>query len=176
MSFDLMNAPRPALEDVVVDLGSGLGHVVLLAAICTAARCIGIEREAAYVDSARRSARALRVDNATFIRCDARMADFSTGTLFYFYTPFLGDVLRTVLDALRAQAALRDIRIAAFGPACRSSPASRGCNPPAGPKPGALRCSTRVAEARCGCGAPCMGQPRRSDATPTHCWHGALSR
>ena len=114
--FDLIERAAPGAQDVLVDLGSGLGHVVLLAAICTAARCIGIEREAAYVDSARRTARALRADNATFLRCDARMADFSTGTLFYFYTPFLGDVLRTVLDALRAQAALREIRVAAFGP------------------------------------------------------------
>lgn len=114
--FDLVERASPGEHDVLVDLGSGLGHVVLLAAICTAARCIGIEREAAYVDSARRSARTLRVRNATFVQCDARTADLSTGTLFYFYTPFLGDVLRTVLDALRMQAALRDIRIAAFGP------------------------------------------------------------
>jgi hypothetical protein len=114
--FDLVERAAPGAGDVVVDLGSGLGHVVLLVAISTAARCIGIEREAAYVDSARRSAAALRVRNASFIQCDARTADFSTGTLFYFYTPFVGDVMRTVLDSLRVQAAERDIRIAAFGP------------------------------------------------------------
>lgn len=114
--LDLLERLALDERDVLVDLGSGLGHVPLLAAIGTSARCIGIEREAAYVDCARHSASALNLSRATFVRQDARAADVSAGTVFYLYTPFTGAVLRAVLDALRAEAARRPIRVCTFGP------------------------------------------------------------
>jgi len=114
--FDLIGRAALTEHDVLVDLGSGLGHVPLLASICTDARCIGVEREAAYVDCARRCASALNISQATFVQQDAREADFSRGTLFYLYTPFTGGILRTVLDALRREAARRAIRIGTYGP------------------------------------------------------------
>ncbi|PWK92592.1 methyltransferase domain-containing protein [Fulvimonas soli] len=114
--FGLLARAGLGARDVLVDLGSGLGHVPLLAAICTDAAAVGIEQEAAYVDCARRAARALGLANASFLHGDARDADFSVGTLFYLYTPFRGTMLRSVLDALRREAAARAIRVAAFGP------------------------------------------------------------
>lgn len=102
--------------DVLVDLGSGLGHVPLLAAICTGARGLGVERNAAYVACARHCAEALGLDGVTFIEQDARAADFSTGTVFYLYTPFAGPVLRSVLDKLEYEASVRSIRVATLGP------------------------------------------------------------
>jgi len=114
--FDLIRRAGLTERDVLVDLGSGLGHVPLLTSICTRARSIGIEREAVYVDCARRSAATLNLSNATFIQQDARDADFSFGTVFYLYTPFTGAILRTVLDALRREAIGRDIRLATYGP------------------------------------------------------------
>ena len=72
--------------------------------------------EGAYVDCARRSAQSLHVSRVAFIRQDAREADYSSGTLFYLYTPFTGTVLRTVLDRLREQASRRPIRICTYGP------------------------------------------------------------
>jgi hypothetical protein len=114
--FDLIERLQLERQDVLIDLGSGLGHVPLLAAICTEARCIGIEQEAVYVDGARRSAEALKLANAMFIRQDARAADLSGGTVFYLYTPFTGTILRTVLDALQREAAGRQIRICSYGP------------------------------------------------------------
>lgn len=103
-------------RDVLVDLGAGLGHVPLLAAICTGARGIGIEREAAYVASARRCAEALNLANVAFIEQDARDADLTEGTVFYLYTPFSGAILRSVLDALRREADRRALRVCTFGP------------------------------------------------------------
>ncbi|WP_218156379.1 methyltransferase domain-containing protein [Dyella sp. OK004] len=103
-------------RDVLVDLGSGLGHVPLLAAICTGARCIGIELEPAYVHAARRCAQALHLDRVSFVQQDARTADLSEGTVFYLYTPFVGSVLSAVLNALQSKAASRAIRICTFGP------------------------------------------------------------
>jgi len=114
--FDLIARTRLGEDDVLIDLGSGLGHVPLLAAICTGARTVGIELEPAYVECARRCAEALNLERATFIRQDARSADFSTGTVFYLYTPFTGSILRAVLDSLRRQAEIREIRVCAYGP------------------------------------------------------------
>src|SRR6185312_16395705 len=103
-------------DDVLMDLGSGLGHVPLLAAICTDAQCIGIEREAAYVACCHRSADALRLSRVSCLQQDAREADFSRASVFYLYTPFTGSIMRAVLDGLRQQAARRRIRVAAYGP------------------------------------------------------------
>ncbi len=114
--FGLISRAALTERDVLVDLGSGLGHVSLLASICTGARGIGIEREAAYVDCARRSALGLNLINVTFIQQDARAADLSSGTVFYLYTPFTGTILRSVLDSLRREAESREIRISTYGP------------------------------------------------------------
>ncbi|MGC1550258.1 MAG: hypothetical protein WA777_17195 [Rhodanobacter sp.] len=114
--FDVIQRAELTPRDVLIDLGSGLGHVPLLVSICTGARCIGIELEAAYTDCARHSADALNLTNVTFIQQDARTADFSSGTVFYLYTPFSGTILRTVLDALCREAAQRTIRICTLGP------------------------------------------------------------
>jgi hypothetical protein len=112
---DLTGGAGLSGEDVVVDLGSGLGHVPLLVSICTDARSIGIELEAAYVECARKCAQRLNV-KALFLCQDAREADLSGGTVFYLYTPFAGLILRDVLDRLRREAASRRIRICTYGP------------------------------------------------------------
>jgi len=114
--FRLIGLAAFTATDVLVDLGSGLGHVPLLVSICTRAHSIGIEVEGAYVECARQSARRLNLDKVTFIRQDARAADLSSGTVFYLYTPFMGSILSAVLNQLRREAANRQIRICAFGP------------------------------------------------------------
>jgi hypothetical protein len=114
--FNMIGRIALSEHDTLIDLGSGLGHVPLLTAICTSARCIGIELEAAYVDSARQSADALKLRKASFIQQDARTADLSGGTVFYLYTPFVGAILGSVLDLLRQEAASREIRVCTFGP------------------------------------------------------------
>jgi hypothetical protein len=114
--FDLIGRMALTERDVLIDIGSGLGHVALLAAICTSARSVGIELEPAHIDCARRSAQGLNLNNVTFLQKDARTADLSAGTVFYLYTPFKGTILRAVLDLLRREAAGRQIRICTFGP------------------------------------------------------------
>lgn len=114
--LDLLERAGLDAADVLVDLGSGLGHVPLLAAICTGARGVGVERSPALVACARRCAGALGLDEVTFVEQDARAADFSGGTLFYLYTPFTGPILRSVLDRLEHEASVRGIRLATLGP------------------------------------------------------------
>ncbi|HET6430714.1 hypothetical protein [Dyella sp.] len=109
---------RLALDarDVLIDLGSGLGHVPLLAAIWSPARCIGIEWQQAYVDAARQCAQELALTQAEFAQGDVRHADLSAGTVFYLYTPFNGDMLREMLARLQAEARRRPIRLCTLGP------------------------------------------------------------
>lgn len=114
--FDFIQHASISQQDVVMDLGSGLGHVTLLTAICTSARCIGIELQPAYVASARQCAGELQVRHVQFIEQDVRAADLSEGTVFYLYTPFTGRILREVLDRLRCEAESRAIRLCTLGP------------------------------------------------------------
>jgi len=117
--FDLIGRTALTERDFLIDLGSGLGHVTLMASICTSASCTGIELEPSYVDCARKSARSLNLNNVRFIEVDAREADLSGGTVFYLYTPFIGTILRDVLNSLRHEAVKREIRICTFGPCTR---------------------------------------------------------
>jgi Histone methylation protein DOT1 len=114
--FDLIRCTALNEQDVLIDLGSGLGHVPLVANICTGARCIGVEIESVYADGARRSAQALDLNRVSFIQQDVRSADLSEGTVFYLYTPFKGGILRSVLDMLKHEAGKREIRICTLGP------------------------------------------------------------
>ena len=114
--FSLIGLSALTAEDVFVDIGSGLGHVPLLISICTDARAIGIELEGAYVERARQCAERLNLDRVRFFEQDARVADYSSGTVFYLYTPFSGAMLQGVVDRLKQQAASRQIRICSYGP------------------------------------------------------------
>jgi len=117
--FDLIGRTALTERDFLIDLGSGLGHVTLMASICTSASCTGIELEPSYVDCAQKSARSLNLNNVRFIQGDVRAADLSHGTIFYLYTPFIGTILRDVLNSLRQEAVRREIRICTFGPCTR---------------------------------------------------------
>jgi Methyltransferase domain len=114
--FSLIGLTELTATDVLVDLGSGLGHVPLLVSICTRARSIGIELEATYVERARQCAEKLNLNNVTFLQQDARAADLSIGTVFYLYTPFTGSILSRVLNQLKREAATRPIRVCTYGP------------------------------------------------------------
>jgi hypothetical protein len=114
--FDLFDRIALKEHDVLIDLGSGLGHVPLLTSICTNARSVGVEVEQVYVEVAQQSAETLNLERVTFLRQDAREADLTEGTAFYLYTPFMGKMLRTVLDSLRFEASSRAIRVCTFGP------------------------------------------------------------
>lgn len=118
--FHLLRLTALTEADVLIDLGSGLGHVPLLASICSAARCIGIEREEVYVTLARRCADQLNLDRVSFLQQDARQADLSSGTVFYLYTPFTGSLLSSVLNRLQQEGRSRLIRICTFGPCTES--------------------------------------------------------
>lgn len=103
-------------QDVFFDLGSGLGQVVMLVNLLAGVSCVGVEIEPAFVDYARERVGELGLSRVEFIEVDARQADYSTGTVFFMYTPFVGTLMAEVLGLLRQQALLRRIRVITYGP------------------------------------------------------------
>jgi hypothetical protein len=103
-------------QDVFVDLGSGLGQAVMLVHLLTGVKARGVEIELAYCEYARSCAAELNVHNVEFINADARDADYSSGTVFFMYSPFEGKMLQDVLNKLRIEAKNRDIKLITYGP------------------------------------------------------------
>ncbi len=101
-------------EDHFVDLGAGLGKVVLLAHLLTGAHASGIEVQPHLVAHARRSAEALALEAVSFVCANAAEQPLS-GTVFYLYAPFGGATRARVLDELRACARSHPLRVCALG-------------------------------------------------------------
>jgi len=79
-----MAATRP--EDVVIDLGSGDGRIVIAAAQKFGARGLGIELDAALVQKSRDSARLANVaERATFVQGDVLVVDISRASVVTVY-------------------------------------------------------------------------------------------
>jgi len=103
-------------NDLLVDVGSGLGQLCIVASILTGAQAIGIEIERAYIECARECVRNLQMSRIEFLHADAREADLSVGTVFHLYTPFNGSILRTVLNRLQHESTNRSIKVCTLGP------------------------------------------------------------
>ena len=102
--------------DRFVDIGSGLGQVALLVHLLTGVEAIGLEVLPTYVDHARSEAARLGVGRVAFRQGDARSADLCRGTVYFLYSPFQGEMLRTVIGRLRREACERRLTICSFGP------------------------------------------------------------
>jgi len=114
--FELVAKAQFTSEDVLYDLGSGLGHVPILVNLLSGAITSGVEVEPAYCAYASACAADLNLPGVSFIQADARTADYSDGTVFFLYTPFEGRMLQEVLERLRAEAQNRRIRLFTYGP------------------------------------------------------------
>jgi hypothetical protein len=112
----LVEELRPDERDVFVDVGAGLGTIPMLVSMLTPARAVGIEFHPKYCEFARQCARSLNLSSVSFVQQDAREADFSTGTIFYMYTPFKGEMLRDVLRRLENEGRSREIGLCTYGP------------------------------------------------------------
>src|SRR5580765_6092379 len=73
---------RVSADDVVYDLGSGDGRIVILAAQRFGARGVGIEIDPVLIERSRQTAREATVeDRTTFIEGDLFTADISAATV-----------------------------------------------------------------------------------------------
>jgi SAM-dependent methyltransferase len=95
-------------EDELVDLGAGIGRVVLLAHLLTGARCVGVEIQAPLVARATALCSDLGIRDVSFVLADAADAEIE-GSIFFMYAPFNGDLLARVLARLEAVAKRRTI-------------------------------------------------------------------
>jgi hypothetical protein len=90
-----------------VDLGSGLGKVVLLVALLTGARAYGMELDPHLVRRARAAAQALSLDGALFLEGDIRDAPLPAADVYYMYIPLTDSA--AVVGRLAACAAERKV-------------------------------------------------------------------
>ena len=103
-------------DDVFFDLGSGLGHVAMMVNLLTSVISKGVEFEPAFCGYAKACAADLNLSHVNFINMDARYADYSSGTVFFMYTPFEGKMLQDTLQNLSREAKKRKIKIFTYGP------------------------------------------------------------
>ena len=104
-----------AAGDVFVDLGAGLGKVVMAVHLLTGARARGVEVQPALVAEARARAAELALDGVEFVPGDALTADLDDATVVFLYLPFTGAVLEGVLRRLEAVARRRQLVLCALG-------------------------------------------------------------
>ena len=126
-------AQRIGPGDVFVDLGAGLGQVVLLVHLLTGVPASGVEIEPAFCRYARDCAAGLGLPGAfdpdqaavpagvAFVEGDARFANYSKGTVFFMYTPFTGELLETVFELLRREGLSRPFTLVTYGPCTMSA-------------------------------------------------------
>ena len=101
--------------DVFYDLGSGLGQATILVNLLATVISKGVEFEPAYCHYAKTCVAELNLSDTYFINEDARYADYSSGTVFFMYTPFEGEMLCDALSNLYVEAKKRKIRIFTYG-------------------------------------------------------------
>lgn len=94
--------------DTFVDLGSGVGRVAILAHLLSGARAGGIEIQRPLVAVARERAEELRLPDVSFVLGNVVDTDLDA-SVFFLYSPFGGDMLRTVLGKLEALARTRPV-------------------------------------------------------------------
>jgi hypothetical protein len=103
-------------HDVFFDLGSGLGQVTILVNLLTSVISKGVEFEPAFCSYAKACVADLHLSDVDFINIDARYADYSSGTVFFMYSPFEGEMLQSILQNLKGEAKKRKIKIFTYGP------------------------------------------------------------
>ncbi len=101
-------------DDHLVDLGSGLGRVLILAHLLSGARAHGVEIQEHLVRSATARCAALALVDVSFVHANAVDAELD-GSIFFLYAPFNGEMLSRVLQRLEEVARRRRIVVCAVG-------------------------------------------------------------
>lgn len=100
----ILDVVNPGPDDVFIDIGSGMGRVLCLAAQRPMRKCVGIELQEPLCEIARQNAARLRYRKAPIeiVCADATQADLSEGTIFFLFNPFGPDTLRDTFANIRA--------------------------------------------------------------------------
>jgi SAM-dependent methyltransferase len=108
-------------DDVLVDLGAGIGRALILAHLLSGARALGIEIQEPMVRSARNRCAELALAEVSFVHADAAEVELD-GSVFFLYAPFNGAMLARVIGRLEEVARRRSIVVCAVGLELRAIP------------------------------------------------------
>jgi SAM-dependent methyltransferase len=94
---------NPGKQDVVFDIGCGMGRFICLMAQKQVRQCVGVELSPQLCKYAQENARRLRGRKAPIqiVCADAATADLSSGTVYYMYNPFGRATMQDVLENIR---------------------------------------------------------------------------
>lgn len=102
-------------NDLFCDLGAGLGKVTMLVHLLTQVQTVGVEYQSSFCDYAERQAQDLGLTRISYLNLNARNADYSDATVFFFFNPFGGLIFDSVLEKLRLEAEKREITLCSYG-------------------------------------------------------------
>lgn len=103
-------------DDVLYDLGSGLGFVPILASWLSGARAVGVEIEPAFVARARAQADFVGVGNrVTFVERDLREQDYPDATAVFMFYPVRDELLDQVIARVEPVGRARPLRLYSLG-------------------------------------------------------------
>lgn len=103
-------------DDVLYDLGTGLGMVPILSAWLTGAKAIGVEIEPAFVARAREQVTTLGLEGrVSIVEGDIRAQDYTDATAVFMFYPVRDRLLAEVIDRVGEAARARPIRIYSLG-------------------------------------------------------------
>jgi hypothetical protein len=120
--FAVLRRAGIAADDVVTDVGSGLGRVAFAAAWAGAGKVEGVELIGGLVERAEANRRGSRLSarDIRFTANDARQHDYGATTLLYMFHPFGHEIVAEMLEKVRrdreAARERRALRIAYVNP------------------------------------------------------------
>jgi len=112
--------PDLSAEDVLYDIGSGLGLVVLLLAFLSPARIRGVEIEPAFQRVAAARAQDFGLHRAESILGAAEAQNYSEATALYLYYPVRGELMDQVMAKVRRDTEGRPLKIYSTGKASQA--------------------------------------------------------
>lgn len=112
---DFLEQFSPQQGEVVYDLGSGFGRVVIFGALNSEAEFRGIEISELRTQKAELLAKQLGLTNTAFYAGNVLDFDLSEGDIFFLFNPFNPPTLAAVTDKLEKISHSKKIRIASWG-------------------------------------------------------------
>lgn len=100
-------------DQTLVDLGSGMGKVVMLASLVSGARGLGIEIDPVLARASSEAAASLSLDRVRIVQEDARRADLGGGDVFFMYLPFTGAPFDAVMSRIEDVAKAKRVVVCA---------------------------------------------------------------
>ncbi len=103
-------------QDVLYDLGSGLGFVPILASWLTGCRAVGVEIEPAFVARAREQAAKVGVgERVSFVENDLREQDYPDATAVFMFYPVRDTLLDQCIARIEPEGRARPIKLYSLG-------------------------------------------------------------